>query len=114
MITLLFLILFGAGFTFLSMQNTEVVSLNFLNYYFPNVPINYVILGAMLVGVILAYCSSFINSISTALHIRGQHKQLKQEKKEVMELTKKVHQLELENVGLKHENDPDGTDQNAL
>ncbi|MCB9813163.1 MAG: LapA family protein [Pseudomonadales bacterium] len=105
MLILIFLILVGAGFTFLSMQNTQLVSLNFLNYSFSNLPINYVIIGSILLGVILAFFISFINSISTAMKIRGQHQQLKQEKKSVAELTKKVHQLELENVGLKIDTD---------
>ncbi len=114
MLILIFLLLVGAGFTFLSLQNTAIVSLNFLNYNFPNLPINYVIIGSILFGVVLAYFISFVNSISTSMKIRGQNNQLKQEKKEVVELTKRVHQLELENVGLKIENYPDDTDQNAL
>lgn len=114
MLILIFLILVGAGFTFLSMQNTQLVSLNFLNYSFSNLPINYVIIGSILLGVILAFFISFINSISTAMKIRGQQQQLKQEKKSVAELTKKVHQLELENVGLKIDTDSGNTDKFSL
>ncbi|MBP7700570.1 LapA family protein [Candidatus Woesebacteria bacterium] len=96
------------------MQNTAVVSLNFLDYTFPNLPIYYVIIGSILVGVSLAYSISFINSISTYMLIRKQHKKIGIERKEVAELTKRVHQLELENVGLKTENDPSSFDQKSL
>ncbi|NCS97333.1 MAG: DUF1049 domain-containing protein [Candidatus Pacebacteria bacterium] len=114
MLIFIFLLILGAGITFLSMQNTEVITLTFLNYVFPDLPINYVIIGSILLGAVLSYCISFINSISTNLKIRGQHKQITEEKKEVVELTRKVHQLELENVGLKNENDPDSSDKNSL
>lgn len=114
MLILIFLLVVGAGFTFLSLQNTDVVSLSFLSYSFPNLPVNYVIIGSILLGVILAFFINFINSISTSFKIRGQHKQIKQERQEVAQLTKKVHQLELENVGLKTENDQGNVDQNSL
>lgn len=114
MLMLIFLIVVGAAFSFFSLQNTDVVTLSFLNYDFPNLPINYVIIGSILFGVILAYIINFINSISTSFKIRGQNKQIEQERREVAELTKRVHQLELENVGLKNENDPENIDHNSL
>ncbi|MBP7843150.1 LapA family protein [Candidatus Woesebacteria bacterium] len=114
MLSLIFLIVVGTGITFLSMQNTAVVSLNFLDYTFPDLPIYYVIIGSLLAGVVLAYSISFINSISTYMLIRTQHKKISKERKEVAELTKRVHQLELENVGLKVEHDPKSVDQKSL
>ncbi len=114
MLSLIFLLVVGAGITFVSLQNTAVVSLTFLNYTFPNLPIHFVIIGSIVVGVVLAYLISFINSISTFMLIRTQHKKIGEERKEVAELTKRVHQLELENVGLKTENDPTSFDQKSL
>lgn len=96
------------------MQNTALVSLTFLNYTFSDLPVHYVITGSVLVGVVLAYFISFVNSISTFMVIRSQDKKIGQEKKEVVELTRRVHQLELENVGLKLENDPGGFDHKSL
>lgn len=114
MLSLIFLLVVGAIITFLSIQNTAVVTLIFLNFTFENLPIYFVIIGSVLFGVVLAYLISFINSISTSLLIRSQSKKLGQEKKEVAELTKRVHQLELENVALNVENDPDAFDQKSL
>lgn len=96
------------------MQNTEVVSLHFLSYTFSDLPINFVIIGSILFGVVLAYLISFINSISTSLLIRSQHKKIGKERKEVAELTKRVHQLEIENVSLQVEKDPDHFDKKSL
>lgn len=53
MLILIFLLIVGAGFTFLSTQNSVVVSLTFLNYHFSDQPINYVIMSSVLVGAIL-------------------------------------------------------------
>lgn len=114
MLSLIFLLVVGTGITYLSMQNTQEVSLHFLDYAFENLPIYYVIIGSLLTGVVLAYSISFINSISTYLLIRQQNKKIGKERKEVAVLTKRVHQLELENVGLKTENDPNDFDQKSL
>lgn len=104
----------GAFIAFFSIQNTEVVTLTFLEYRISDLPVYFVIIGSILVGVVLAYIISFINSISTLMLIRTQHKKISKERKEVAELTKRVHQLELENVGLKVENDPKSVDQKSL
>ena len=114
MLSLIIVLVFGAAVAFVSMQNTAVVSLIFFEYTLSNVPVYFVIIGSMLVGVVLAYFISFINSISTFMLIRTQHQKIGKEKREVMELTKRVHQLELENIGLKIENDPSKIDQKAL
>ncbi len=114
MLSLILLLLVGAGITFISMQNTAEVSLTFLHYTIPNLPLYSVIIASILIGVVLAYCISFVNSVSTFMVIRRQHKTIGQEKKEVVALTKRVHQLELENVGLQTENDTKEVDSNAL
>lgn len=102
MLSLIFLLLAGAAIAFVSLQNTGEISLTFLTYTFDRLPVPFVILGSVLVGVMLAYIISFINSISTLIVIRSQHKKIGQEKKEVAQLTKRVHQLEIENVSLRN------------
>lgn len=114
MLSLIFLLVAGAFIAFFSIQNTEVFTLTFLDYTISNLPVYSVIIGSILVGVLLAYSISFINSISTQMLIRTQHKKIGKERREVAELTKRVHQLELENVGLKVEKDPTSIDQKSL
>lgn len=114
MLSLIFLLLVGAAITFVSLQNTAVVSLTFLSYTVADLPIHFVIIGSILVGVLLAYIISFINSISTFMVIRGQHKKIGQEKQEVAELTKRVHQLEIENVSLRTDGVSHDYDQESL
>lgn len=114
MILLIFLLILSVAVTYLSVQNTEVVSLNLVQFTFANVPIYVVILGAVLFGVVMAFLISFVNTISTSMLIRTQHKKIGQERKEVAELTKRIHQLELENVELRTELEPTRFDQKSL
>jgi lipopolysaccharide assembly protein A len=114
MLSLILLLVFGSGLTFISMQNTQEVSLTFYRYTFSNLPVYFVILGSILVGVILAYFISFLNSISTHMLIRKQYKKIGKEKQTVAELTKRIHQLELENVKLKSKSEPSSFDQKSL
>ncbi|KKT34322.1 MAG: hypothetical protein UW23_C0044G0001, partial [Candidatus Collierbacteria bacterium GW2011_GWA1_44_12] len=55
-----------------------------------------------------------VNSILTTFKLRGKDKEIKKQKGEVLELTKRVHQLELENEKLKHEPSVEPEDTNAL
>ena len=48
-------------------------------------------------GLALSYLVYLVHDISTSFTIRGKNKEIKKEKDEVLELTKNVHQLELEN-----------------
>lgn len=106
--------MFGTGIAFLSVQNGMPVTLNFMQYSFPDLALSYVIIGSVLVGVLMAYMIYLIHSISTAITIRGKNKRLKHEKQESTALTKKVHQLELENARIKNENEPSTEDKRSL
>ena len=49
----------------------------------------------------MVYMIHLINSISTAFTIRSKNKEIKKSERNVTELTKNIHQLELENEALK-------------
>jgi len=114
MLSLIFLLVFGSGIAFLSLQNTQLVSLTFLDYSVSNIPLYFVIIGSLLMGILLAYVIYLSHAISTGLTIRGQKKKLRHEKLENAELTKSVHQLELKNAGLKKEYQPENIDEKSL
>lgn len=60
--------------------------------------------------MLLSWIISLINDIANGLAIRGKESTIKDYKKENIELTKRVHQLELENTRLKALNDQDDDD----
>ena len=113
MLSLIILLVGGSIIAFLSLQNTMVVSLHFLDFTIPNLPLYYVIIGSMLVGLLLSYVIYLVHAIITNISLLGKDKKIMKEKQQVAELTKRIHQLELENVKLKKETDSEA-DTNSL
>lgn len=113
LILILFLIV-GSMFAYLSQHNLTPVSVHFGPYLFSNIPLFYVIMASMLAGLVLSYAIYLIHTISTSFVLRGKEHEIKKEKDEVLELTKRVHQLELENEKLKHGASVEPEDANAL
>ncbi len=100
MTTLIVTVLFGLVIAYFAIQNTSVISLNFLNYKVPGIPIYIIVVGALLVGLFLSWIISLVKDIANGFTIRGNESKIKVYKKENAELTKRNHQLELENTRL--------------
>lgn len=100
MATLIITIFFGLIITYFAIQNTGTISLNFLNYTIPGIPIYVVVVGALLIGLFFSWILSLVKSVSTGFTIRGKESKIKDYKKENAELTKQIHQLELTNARL--------------
>ena len=114
LILILFLIV-GSAMVYLAQNNLTPVTLRLGSYVFSAIPLFYIIIGSLLTGLGLAYLSYLVSSIFTGFTLRGKDKKIKQTKSEIVDLTKKIHQLELENEKLKNNstiNEP--SDKNAL
>jgi len=114
MLSLILLLIFGSIIAVVSMQNTMRVTVTFFNYSLSGLPLFYVIIGSLLLGILAAYCLYSVHSIASALTIRGKDQKIKQEQRELTELAKQVHQLELENARLKKAQNPANVDDRAL
>jgi lipopolysaccharide assembly protein A len=114
MLMLILLLIIGSLLVYLSQYNFELVSLNLGFYMFSEIPLFYVIVGSLLTGLLLAYIFHLVYAISNSLVLRGKSKELKKNKNEVLELTKRVHQLEIENEKLKQHSDEEPVDPRAL
>ncbi len=101
MATLIATVLFGLIIAYFAIQNTAVISLNFLNYQIPGIPSYIVIVGALLIGLFSSWVISFVNNIATGFTMRGKDSKIKDYKKENAQYLKQIHQLELENTRLK-------------
>lgn len=99
---------------YISRYNFTPVTVNLGFYTFSNIPLFFVIIGSLLIGLALSYLIYLIRSISTSFAFRGKNKEIKKKKDEVLELTKRVHQLELENEKLKHESGDESEDPKSL
>ena len=113
MLQIIFLLLAGSALTYISRYNLELVSLNFGQYTIPDVPLFYVIVGSLLTGLILSYIMQSLTGISTYFKLRDKSKEIKMGQDEVLSLTKRIHQLEIENEKLKHTG-PEVSDPHAL
>lgn len=114
MLILILLLVIGSILVYISKFNFVPVNVNLGAYTIYDVPLFYVIVGSLVFGLVLSYLVYLVNGISTSLKFRGKNKEIEKNKDEVLELTKQVHQLELENEKIKNGSDLKPTDQNAL
>jgi uncharacterized integral membrane protein len=102
MLTLILFLIVGSIIAYLAQNNLTPVTLHFAKYVFSGIPLFYIIISSLLTGLALAYLVDLVHSIFTGFTIRGKDKKIKQTKGEVVDLTKQIHQLELENERLKN------------
>ena len=115
MVLLILLLIVGGIMVYLAQNNLMLVSLRLGPYIFSDIPLFYIIIGSLLTGLCMAYLIYLVNSVFTALVMHGKDKTIKQTKDEINNLTKRIHQLELENEKLKNNSDSDEPqDKNAL
>ena len=114
MLVLILLLVIGSVLVYISKFNFTPVTVNLGLYTFSNIPLFYVIVASVLTGLILSYLVYLVREISTSFTLRGKNKEIKKEKEEVLELTKNVHQLELQNEKQKNNTNVEPQDKNAL
>lgn len=114
MLVLILLLVVGSILVYISKFNFMPVSVNLGLYAFSDIPLFYVIVGSLVIGLVLSYLLYLVHAISTSFTLRGKDNAIKKNKNEVLELTKRVHQLELENEKLKHSSNVEPEDPNAL
>lgn len=115
MLTLILLLIIGSIIAYLAQNNLTPVILHFGKYVFSGIPLFYIIIGSLLTGLGLAYLIDLVHSIFTAFTMHGKDNKIKQTKSEIVDLTKQIHQLELENERLKNNSTViEPQDKNAL
>jgi uncharacterized integral membrane protein len=114
MLTLILLLVVGSFLVYISKFNFAPVSLNLGVYVFDNIPLFYVIVGSLVLGLVLSYLIYLVGAISTSFTLRGKNKEIKNDKDKILELTRQIHQLELENEKLKNVSGNKPQDSNAL
>lgn len=114
MLSLILLLIIGSALVYISKFNFVPVDLNLGAYVLSDVPLFYVIVGSLLIGLVLSYLIYLVQAVSTALTLSAKNKEIEKDKNEILELTRRVHQLELENRELKHLSGNEPEDPNAL
>ena len=102
MLILILVLIIGSVMVYLAQNNLVAVTLHLGTYVFPGIPLFYIIIGSLLTGLGLAYLVFIVNSIFTGLTMHRKDNKIKQGKSDIVDLTKRIHQLELENERLKN------------
>lgn len=100
LILILFLVI-GAVMAYLAQNNLMPVTLRLGTYIFPGIPLFYIIIGSLLTGLGLAYLIYMVSSIIATYSAHRKDNTIKQGKSDIVDLTKRIHQLEIENAKLK-------------
>jgi uncharacterized membrane protein YciS (DUF1049 family) len=103
MLALIILFVLGIGVAYFATQNTQTISITLADYHLNGIPLYLIVLVSLLLGFVVSWIMSLVDVISSALNIHGKESAIKDANKQISELTKKVHQLELENERLKAE-----------
>src|SRR3989344_6666267 len=114
MLVIILSLIVGTLLVYISRYNFQPVSVNLGFTVFSGIPLFYIIVGSLLIGMVLSYLVSVIKSISTSFVLHGKNVEIKKNKGEVLELTKRVHQLEIKNEKLGKESGIEPDDRNAL
>ena len=101
-------------FGYFATQNTEPISLTLASYKIEQIPL-YIALGiTLLVGLFFSWFIGLFDSFASAMKIRGKEHIIKDDKKNIRELTRKINQLEIENAKLTGELKRESKDPNSL
>lgn len=103
MSTLIVAVIAGLLFAFFATANTAGVTINIGNYLLNNVPLYLVALGSLLLGLLISWVISLVDSLSSGLSLRSKEQQIKQTEHRLEDLKSRVQELEIENARLKGE-----------
>lgn len=95
-------ILFGIGFAFLALQNTSLVTLHAGGYSFA-FPLFAIVLGAMLIGLFIAWFLSAIGWISHTFTLHQKDSKINADEHTIDTLQTRIRELEFENNRLRGE-----------
>lgn len=90
-------------FSVFATQNTGLVSLYFSGYQIKNIPVYLVVLVPVLFSLIFCTVIQSIRNLSLNYTINHQKKLVRGLKRDLGEVTKDLHKLELENAKFKNE-----------
>jgi len=114
MVALILFVIVGLLFALFATNNTGVVTITLGQFISYSTPLYVAILTSFVIGLALASLFYVFKSVTTGFMLRKHKIERKEAKDEIVELTKRIHKLELENERLKTENGIENEDTNSL
>lgn len=105
MLSLIIVFLFALGVAYFAIQNTFAVHVVFASTVFHDVPLYFLVIASVLVGIILASLINSLDTLSAYMKIRGKDHRIHSDQKAIDDLQQKIHDLEIENAKLKVKDD---------
>jgi uncharacterized integral membrane protein len=99
MASLIVIVILGLGFAYFASQNTAPIIVNVLGNSF-GLPIYLVVLGSLLLGLLVSGIINAFDSLSSMFEIHNRDTKIKQKEQTVEQLSRQVHDLEMENARL--------------
>lgn len=87
---------------FFAFQNSQTVTVQFLNYTLNDIPLYLVVILSALAGIIFSFVISIPRSISAAVDMFNKDRKIKSTENTLEKATNKVKDLEAENTKLKN------------
>lgn len=106
MLVLLIAVISGLTIGYFATQNTTPVTIRLNDYVWEDIPLYLVMLGSLLVGLFMAWILYFARSVSSRLTIYGKDHAVKKAQDTVVDLERRVQELEVENARLKNDRFP--------
>jgi len=101
MLALILAAILGAATVYFSMQNQTLVSVQLGNYFWANVPLYFVSLVSLLVGISIAWLVSTVGEIGSTLTLWGKESEVNALKNYVKQLQVKLRDYSIENAKLR-------------
>ncbi len=114
MVAVISVVIFGLIFAFFATLNTSPVTINLWYTTWTNVPLYIAVLASLAAGILLSAVFYLGKSIADYFKIGSTEHELKKTKQTITDLTKQVHELELENTRLKTKAGEGSVDEDSL
>jgi uncharacterized integral membrane protein len=114
MLALFLFIAFGIVFGYFATLNTGLVSVHFGTTTIPSIPLYLLVLVSLGLGVLFASLFYGFKSLGIRFFLGRKESEISHAKKDITELTRQVHQLELENTKLKTKLGEESGDDSSL
>jgi hypothetical protein len=114
MIALVLFLTFGLFFGYFATLNTSLVSIHFGATAIRNIPIYQLVLASFGAGILFTALFYFFKSIPGKFFLGRKQKELSDARKENVDLTKHIHELELEITKLQAKNGESETDEESI
>jgi len=101
MLALVIAVLFGLVISYFATQNTAPVTIRFAEYALQDIPLYLVVVGSLLIGLFIAWILYLAQFLSARWTIHGRDQLVRKTQRDVADLERKVHELEVENERLK-------------